>query len=351
MMFSTLGARCALAGALVFGAGQALADDALRGRDCLKDPRGNELQFFIENDSFGSSDQYYTNGLKLGFGVRGECLYNLFKKPSDELLKTIRELGGSDIGKTSNFGLFIGQNMYTPRDISIAAPQPFDRPWAAWAYIGTVAQVVTDQRLHTVEVDLGVVGPPALGKQVQTFWHEQVVDAPTPRGWGNQIRAEPGILITYVHKRRYGDADGLQLIPHAGFSTGTIMTHVRAGGLLRYGRRMTGFGPDGIEPGGAMLKNTRADDGAGGDREWFVFGGVDARLIGHNIFLDGSLFRDGPGVQRRDAVHDLIAGISMRFDRLRFSVTRIRRSEEFRTPVSTGGKQRFYSINVGYEFR
>jgi len=73
-MFSTLGARCALAGALMFGAGQALADDALRGRDCLKDPRGNELQFFIENDSFGSSDQYYTNGLKLGFGVRGECL-------------------------------------------------------------------------------------------------------------------------------------------------------------------------------------------------------------------------------------------------------------------------------------
>ena len=94
----------------------------------------------------------------------------------------------------------------------------------------------------------------ALGKQVQTFWHEQVVDAPTPMGWGNQIRAEPGILLTYVHKRRIGDADGLQLVPHVGFSTGTIMTHVRAGGLLRYGRRMTGFGPDGIEPGGAMLK-------------------------------------------------------------------------------------------------
>lgn len=344
---------CGSFAAITLGLASALA--AAQGidgaRDCIKDPRGNELQFFIENDSFGSSDQYYTNGLKLGVGVRGECLYGLFKRPSDELLKKIRELGGSDIGKASNFGLFIGQNMYTPRDITIAAPQPFDRPWAAWSYIGTAAQVVTDNRLHTVEVDLGFVGPPALGKQVQTFWHEQVVDAPTPMGWGNQIRAEPGILLTYVHKRRIGDADGLQLVPHVGFSTGTIMTHVRAGGLLRYGRRMTGFGPDGIEPGGAMLKNTRVDDGAGGDWEWFVFAGVDARLVGHNIFLDGSLFRDGPGVQRRDTVHDLTSGISMRIDRLRFSVTRVKRSEEFRTPVSSGGKQRFYSINVGYEFR
>ena len=56
-------------------------------------------------------------------------------------------------------------------------------------------------------------------------------------------------------------------------------------------------------------------------------------------------------MQRRDTVHDLTSGISMRIDRLRFSVTRVKRSEEFRTPVSSGGKQRFYSINVGYEFR
>ncbi len=82
-----------------------------------------------------------------------------------------------------------------------------------------------------------------------------------------------------------------------------------------------------------------------------MFGGVDARLVGHNIFLDGSLFRDGPGVQRRDHVHDFISGLSMRIDRVRFSVARVKRSEEFRTPVSNGGKQRFYSINVGYEFR
>lgn len=314
---------------------------------------GNEWQFFVENDSFGSTDQYYTNGLKLGFGMRGECLSNLLKLPTDGLLKRIREISGAEGGANTNFGLFIGQNLYTPRNITIAVPQPNDRPWAAWAYVGTVAQVVTDNRLHTVEVDLGMVGPPALGRQVQTFWHEQVVDAPTPAGWANQIRAEPGVLATYMHKRRYGANSGVQIVPHIGASAGTIMTLVRAGGLVRLGRHMTGFGPDGIEPGGAMLKNSRNDDkiAQGGAWEWFVFAGVDGRLVGHNIFLDGSLFRDGPSVKRRDAVYDFTAGLSMRIHRLRFSLTQVKRSPEFDSAAGRGGQQRFYSVNIGYEMR
>lgn len=309
------------------------------------DLRGSEIQIFIENDSFGSSDRYYTNGIKIGGGIPADKVAGLFTRPPNALLDAITD------GASNHFGLFIGQNLYTPRDISVAAPQPFDRPWAAWAYIGAVAQSVKEDRLHTVEFDLGFVGPPALGRQVQSAWH-QLVDAPEPMGWGNQIRAEPGLLMTYLHKRRYGESSGVQLIPHAGFSVGTIATFVRAGGMLRAGQNMTGFGPDGIEPGGAMLKNARAqhDDGRRHDWEWFAFAGVDGRLIGHNIFLDGSLFRDGPGVARRDFVHDLLAGLSMRLHAVRFSVTKVHRSEEFTTPLGGGGKQRFYSINIGIEF-
>ena len=60
---------------------------------------------------------------------------------------------------------------------------------------------------------------------MQTFWHKYIVDAAEPRGWGNQIRAEPGLLVTYLHKRRYGDSNGLQFVPHAGASIGTIPTN------------------------------------------------------------------------------------------------------------------------------
>lgn len=325
---------------------------------CLQ--RGDEIQVFIENDSFGGTDQYYTNGIKFGCGIPAGRVSKLFTLPPDALLRQITD------GAQNHFGLFLGQNLYTPRDISITGPQPNDRPWAAWLYVGAVAQSVkeevldsgiTEGRLHTVEVDLGVVGPPALGRQVQSFWHRHIVDAPEPKGWGNQIRGEPGFMVSYLHKRRYGNRNGVQFVPHAGLSLGTIMTFVRTGGIVRIGQNMTGFGPDSIEPGGAMLKNARflkdSEGGAGDvrrDFEWFAFAGVDGRVIGHNIFLDGSLFRDGPGVQRRDTVYDISAGLSLRLDQLRVSVTRIKRSEEFRTPAGGDGRQRFYSVNIGVEF-
>ena len=309
------------------------------------DLRGSEIQIFIENDSFGSSDQYYTNGFKIGGGVPADKVGKLFTRPPNALLDAITD------GASNHFGLFFGQNMYTPRNIAVAAPQPNDRPWAAWLYVGAVAQSVKNDHLHTVEFDIGVVGPPALGRQVQTAWH-QLVDAPEPQGWDNQIRTEPGILLTYLHKRRYGEISGVQLVTHIGASVGTVASFARAGALLRAGQNMTGFGPDGIEPGGAMLKNTRRqqDPGRGQPYEWFVFAGADGRLIGHNTSLDGSLFRGGPGVATRDYVYDLLTGLSIRIDTLRVSVTRIKRSEEFYTPTGGGGKQQFYSVNIGIEF-
>jgi lipid A 3-O-deacylase len=309
------------------------------------DLRGSEIQIFIENDSFGSSDQYYTNGIKIGGGIPADKVSRFFTLPPNALLDAITD------GASNHFGLFIGQNMYTPRDITIATPQPNDRPWAAWLYVGAVAQSVKDDRLHTVEFDLGVVGPPALGRQVQTASHN-LVDAPEPQGWANQIRTEPGFLLTYLHKRRYGDSSGVQLVPHIGATVGTIATFARAGALIRAGQNMTGFGPDGIEPGGAMLKNTRRqqDEGRARPYEWFVFAGADGRLMGHNTSLDGSLFRSGPGVATRDFVYDLLFGASMRIDALRVSITKIKRSEEFYTPLGGGGKQQFYSVNIGVEF-
>jgi len=309
------------------------------------DLRGSEIQIFIENDSFGSSDRYYTNGIKIGGGIPADKVSRLFTRPPNALLDAITD------GASNHFGLFFGQSMYTPRDITVAAPQPNDRPWAAWLYVGAVAQSVKDDRLHTVEFDLGIIGPPALGRQVQTAWHK-LVDAPEPQGWGNQIRTEPGFLLTYLHKRRYGDSSGVQLVPHIGATVGTIATFARAGALLRAGQNMTGFGPDGIEPGGAMLKNARRQQDAGRSRpyEWFVFAGADGRLMGHNTSLDGSLFRSGPSVASRDYVYDLLTGASVRIDALRVWVTRIKRSEEFYTPAGGGGKQAFYSINIGLEF-
>lgn len=214
-----------------------------------------------------------------------------------------------------------------------------------------MAQSVVGNRLQTVELDLGVIGPAALGKPVQTEWHK-LVDTDKPIGWGNQLRNEPGVLLAYLEKWRYGPESGVQIVPHFGVTLGNVMALVRGGGIVRFGQNMSGFGPDTIEPGGAMLQRTRLSDrhAADGRREWYVFAGVDARAVGRNIFLDGNTFRDGPSVDRRPFVYDIKAGISVRIAPVHVSITRIRRSEEFTTPLGGGGQQKFYSLNLSWEF-
>lgn len=307
-----------------------------------------ELQIYIENDSFGAgTDRYYTNGIKVGGGVHAErVIERLLQTPAKSALERISD----HLGEV-HVGLFLGQNLYTPRRITLTQPQPFDRPWAAWLYVGGVAQSVLGNRLQTVELDIGVVGPAALGKPVQSQWHKWV-DADAPQGWGNQLRNEPGVLLAYLEKWRYGPASGVQAVPHFGATAGNVMTLVRAGGIVRAGQNMSGFGPDTIEPGGAMLQRTRLSDAPSqaGGHEWYVFAGVDARLVARNIFLDGNSFHDGPSVERRVFVHDVKAGVSMRIAPVRVSLTHVWRSDEFTTPAGASGNQRFQSINASWEF-
>lgn len=303
-------------------------------------PAGSEVQVFIENDMLARTDRYYTNGMKIGLGAPLAAL----QLPAKSLLDWI-----APEKDHINLGLFVGQNMYTPRKITVAAPQPDDRPWAAWLYLGGVAQRALGNRLDTAEVDVGVVGPAALGRQVQSDWH-RLIGSPQPQGWANQIPNEVGFLVSYLQKRRYG-SDVMDIVPHAGVTFGTVMTLARAGAMVRVGRNLSGFGPDTVEPGGAMLQNTRrASAGSVAGSEWYGFAGFDQRLVVRNIFLDGAMFHDGPSVGRRPHVYDLTAGFVLRIERWRLSLTRVWRSEEFFTPTRNGGRQTFDSLNLGIDF-
>lgn len=320
------------------------AADGAGGNTCP--PRySNEFQLYVENDKWSGTDRYYTNGIKFGFGTDAGTLADLLNAPSASVLRRLTDGAGC-----VQLGLFFGQNMYTPRRITVAAPQPADRPWAAWLYVGGVAQRVEHTKLQTVEIDLGMVGPAALGRQVQTEWH-RLIGVDRPRGWGNQIPNQPGLLVAYVEKHKFGSRH-FEVVPHFGASVGNVMTLARAGGIVRWGENMTGFGPDTIEPGGAMLQATRVQGGAGGrsDIEWYVFSGVDVRAVAYNIFLDGPWFRDSPSVDRRMLVYDWTAGFSARVSTVRLSVTRVHRSEEFTTPTRGGGPQTFHSFNIGVQF-
>ena len=67
----------------------------------------------------------------------------------------------------TNFGISLNQKIYTPEDIKETKLITDDRPYAGWLYVGLSANYKTESRSHTLELDLGVIGPDSLGEEFQ----------------------------------------------------------------------------------------------------------------------------------------------------------------------------------------
>jgi hypothetical protein len=310
------------------------------------EPSG-EIQIFVENDFLAGTDRYYSNGLKIGFGAPTDAWSASVRKGLDSVLTWL------DLKRDEHYelGFFLGQSIYTPRDIRTSEAQPNDRPWAGWLYAGWALQHQTLEPrpvLDTLELNIGVIGPPALAKPVQTEWHK-LIGAPEPRGWTHQLPTEPGFMLGYLKKVKFGNGS-VDVIPHAGATVGTVMTFARAGGIVRLGKNLSGFGPDSVEAGGAMLQSTHRQIQKRPGCEYYLFVGLDVRAVGYNAFLDGNFFRSSPGVDRKPVVYDVLSGLSLRYKTARVSLTQIRRSEEFSANGIGSGRQTFHSLNLGMEF-
>lgn len=303
-------------------AAPALADDS-SGGDKPSKPHDFTLQF--ENDIFYDTDRHYTNGVKVAWTAEPGAAPGIVERIAD--LMPFFPKGGA-----AGVSFAIGQNMYTPPDISVADPPRTERPYAGWLYgsIGLVS--LNDDRLDQFEVTVGVVGPWSLAEQTQKFVHD-VYGAQDPKGWDTQLHNEPGIILTYQHSRRalvswdYAPVGlGADLTPHIGGAVGNILTYAHAGATLRVGWNMPDdFGPPRIQPsmpGSNFFRPTAA-------LGFYVFAGVDGRAIARNIFLDGNTFGSSRSVDREPLVGDAQLGVALVWEYARLAYTHTLRTREF----------------------
>ena len=315
-----------------------------------------------ENDSFFDTDRFYTNGVQLSIkrsrDRRGDFAKALTRR-------ACLWLGCEDsvfLTSQTNYG----QLMYTPRDITIAQPQPWDRPWAGLLYVEhSYALLSPDQRtLTTLSAQVGVTGPASLSEEAQKLFHK-IVDRPEPRGWHNQIGGSLALMAS-AERRTALDSLSLALpgdveLKTAGYwrlAAGNTMTYAAGGLAVVIGKDLPAVSPP--PPG---IGNKLVRDAFGPTTcmlEWLqctAFGVVETRLMGRNIFLDGRLWRDDPSVTRRKVVTDLIVGTRFDFPDtrtashgpwfLQFKVTR--RSREFRSSIPVP-RHRIAAITFGTEF-
>ena len=154
-------------------------------------------QFFnlqFENDLFGSGeDSHFIHGTRISY-LTSEQPTNFQNKLKSTILSVIPNFL---IPKTRRFSLILGQNIFTPDDISRSDLILNDRSYAGWLYLGAgfVAEGGEKQKfMENLEVNLSAVGPVALGEQVQSEWH-RLINVKQPQGWNNQLENEPGFIL------------------------------------------------------------------------------------------------------------------------------------------------------------
>lgn len=288
-----------------------------------------EFRIYLENDSLLNpfptrTDRYYTHGTRLEW-LRPEQRSDAHFLPGVTHADWCNLVCGGGFREGNvNTGYALGQNMYTPEDISIATPQPNDRPWAGLLYGSRIARIsyeeesLNAQRQDRIELSLGIVGPASLAKEVQIGFHD-LIGAGRPNGWDNQLRNEPVLQLRYETAFRWPRTEGgnADFIPRVRANLGNALTSLEAEVTGRIGWNLSGFGVLSIPappppPAFATTRRTNALTGA----RWLASGNLflraGIRAVAHNITLDGNTFvRNDIRIHRKPFVPEIAAGLEV----------------------------------------
>lgn len=307
-------------------------------------PEKSTLSFTVENDSFLGTDRYYTHGFRLQYMHRANELPGW----SSSFLTNLPALGGEI--RRQRIGFALGQELYTPANVRARRLMQNDRPYGAWLHGSLIlrrAGVMCDRFpfLDEFELDLGVIGPEALGEQTQSWWHD-TVGYLEPRGWDHQLGTEPAVQTYLTRSVRFGvESDnfwGADFVPHVKAALGNIYIYGEAGGMIRAGYNLPSEYV--VSPLESFSTHPSYHP-----PKWSIYGfaGADGKIVGRNLFLDGSTFTSSHSVEKEVFVADLRVGGAIRYGPLEGVVSLVHRTKEFELQDSA---ENFVSVTLQFHF-
>lgn len=315
-----------------------------------------QFQFYWENDFEGlklidTNDRHFTNGI--GISVTGDPDW---AEDVAIVLPFGEHFANNATGEVRYaVGAAISQLMFTPENILVSAPQPFDHPWGGYLYGSAFVQRADQRTLDHLQIDLGIVGPSSLAEESQIWIHENFDENRIPTGWGNQLKDEPAVQLTAKRKWRFDltpDASsnggwGVQAIPTLGAALGTVYRHVEGGGMLRLGFNL----PDDFGP--SRLQDFATSEGTP-SHGWtgYLFARLTGKAVEHDIFINGSDYRSGPGRDLKNLVGEGQLGIVMRYAGENWNVD-LGYSQTYLTEQFDGqdGPGKFGAVTLRFDYR
>ncbi|WP_421990296.1 lipid A-modifier LpxR family protein [Roseococcus sp.] len=134
--------------------------------DQAADPRGT-FSLMVDNDLFAGTDKNYTSGFQLDWRSPS------YDPPRWLSFLTDRRSLIFPEGGTPRWGISFGQNVFTPSDTMRTTPDPKDRPYAAFLFGSISLASYTATSYGSMELQMGIVGPGAWGRQAQNGVHRR----------------------------------------------------------------------------------------------------------------------------------------------------------------------------------
>jgi hypothetical protein len=294
-----------------------------------------------ENDYFGGTDRFYTNGIALGASHTGPSWMDPVANwlPWGQGRRTV--------------GYELAQAMFTPSDTDRPFPDPNDRPYAGILAFGLTLHVDRPNSYHGLKFVTGVLGPWSLAEETQTWIHD-LIGNDEAQGWDYQLENEPIFNLAYEYRHKFRLAGqrnrwSAEILPIGGGWLGNMLTQGEFGGFLRGGYNVPDDFCASLVRGMGFMPPPRNAAQAGPKSGWgfSVYGGPFGTLVLRDITLDGNTFEGSPSVDKKLFVPAAGFGATVGNRHFQFELSHVFWGEAF---DGQEDNEEFGSLSISYFF-
>ena len=247
------------------------------------------LRIYEDNDFLNirgkGTDKAYSGG------TRFDLFYEQKRKP--RLFPGILRSKKDSTINIRGWGLM--QTIFTPNDISDPYFQPNDYFYSGALFIIRSLYSYNPVRHYSfqTELQLGIRGPAALGKQSQTFIH-RMIHYTIPMGWDNQLQNAPVINVNFTFEKQVTPLNkNFELIAGGKVYLGTLRNGLTFSPQIRWGLMNPYFNGYINQFSGTLCSSNKMKNKI----QAYIVIKPEIQLVFNNALLEGGLFAKKPAVK------------------------------------------------------
>ncbi len=223
-----------------------------------------QIELKIENDKFIFVDRYYTGGHFLTYKKRIERNFIFNKEEDSALLLSFK----------------VGNEIYTPKNLSSFNTDDFDRPFAGWLFGSFEVGRISKESSKFLTFETGITGKESLAGDLQVWFHE-VLGLDNFTSWEEEIAFKWLFNLKYRYLRSWtlSERNNIQYEFFPALGTKDIFLENNVHYFFgKYNKLSNSSRLGSIDTTGA--------------REFYGLVSLGYRYVAHNTLIQGSLLSD-----------------------------------------------------------